>query len=63
MVYLEYFSHALYFMILLVAVNAMMLTANIRVRALTWGANLLPKLVYWPGYLVLVLAATLLTFF
>ncbi|MFI0453958.1 hypothetical protein [Actinomadura sp. 6N118] len=62
-VYLEYFSYALYLMILFVSLNAMMVTANIRIRALTWGANLLPKLVYWPGYLGLVLAATLLVFF
>ncbi|MFG1998360.1 hypothetical protein ACGFNU_04345 [Spirillospora sp. NPDC048911] len=62
-VYLEYFSYALYLMILMVGLNAMLLTAKIRIRALTWGGNLLPKLVYWPGYLGLVLAATLLAFF
>jgi hypothetical protein len=62
-VYLEYFSYALYFMILMVGLNAMMITAKARFRALAWGGNLLPKLLYWPGYFGLVLIATVLAFF
>lgn len=62
-VYLEYFSYALYLMILLAGLNAILLTVKVRIRMLTWGGNLLPKLLYWPGYLGLVLVATLFAFF
>lgn len=61
-VYLEYFSYALYAMIVLVGVNAMLLTGRTRYRALLWGGNLLPKILYWPAYFGLVLIATVLTF-
>ncbi|GAA2628986.1 hypothetical protein SMC26_29765 [Actinomadura fulvescens] len=61
-VYLEYFSYALYGMILLVGLNAMLITTKTHIRVLTWGGNLLPKLLYWPCYLGMVLTATLLAF-
>ncbi|MBL1078369.1 hypothetical protein JK358_28580 [Nocardia sp. 2] len=61
-VYLEYFSYALYAMIALVGVNAMLLTGRTRHRWLIWGGNLLPKILYWPTYFGLVLLVTVLTF-
>lgn len=62
MVYLEYFYAAMYLIILLVAVNAVMLPARRGTRYLAWCGNLLPKVAYWPLFFGLIFVATLYSF-
>ncbi|WP_329120985.1 hypothetical protein [Streptomyces sp. NBC_01465] len=60
--YLECFAYVMYAVILGVSVNAVLLTARREVRPVEWAGNRLPKLLYWPALLGLLLIVTLLYF-
>ncbi|MEV0092457.1 hypothetical protein [Streptomyces sp. NPDC050738] len=60
--YLECFAYVMYAVILGVSLNAVLLTARREVRPVEWADNRLPKLLYWPALLGLLLAVTLLFF-
>jgi hypothetical protein len=60
--YMEYFYFIMYFMLLLVSINSMLFTlANF--NFLEHSDNLLPKLMYWPTFIGLCLAITLVIFY
>lgn len=61
--YLEVLPLLFYLVIPLVAVNAIVLAAPWHVPVVEWNHNLLPKLLYWPLLLGLLLAVTLAVFF
>lgn len=48
LMYIEFWYFCLYFMTLLVVLNAACLVSNKFGRALTWRENLLPRLAFWP---------------
>ncbi|MFB2918382.1 MULTISPECIES: cache domain-containing protein [Aerosakkonema] len=62
-IYLEYFYFAIYFFILLVALDAIVLTLNSKIRLIEYKDNLIPKLLYWPGLLTTLLIVTILVFY
>jgi hypothetical protein len=62
LVYLEYFYVALYALILMVALNAVLMPTSFADRFFDWRGNLLPRLLYWPIFMALILAATLYSF-
>ncbi len=62
-VYMEFFYMIMYVALLLVAANAYLFSVNKKVAILQWHDNLLPKLMYWPMLLFLVLLVTLKDFY
>ncbi len=63
LVYIETFYLIMYGALLLMAVNTYVFSVNERVRILQWRDNLLPKLLYWPTLLLLVLGITWASFY
>ena len=49
-------------MILLVAINAILFASNIKIDWIDYKNNLIPKLLYWPTNLALLLLVTMLVF-
>ncbi len=62
-VYLDYAYFVLYVALLLVAVNSLLFGTGRGGRFVHWRKNLLPELLYWPGILTLLVAATLVVFY
>ncbi|MCL1469299.1 cache domain-containing protein [Argonema antarcticum] len=62
-IYIEYFYFAIYLFILLVAVNAILLNSDRKNRFLEYKDNLLPKLLYWPTILNILLIVTASIFY
>ncbi|MDJ0509202.1 MAG: cache domain-containing protein [Crocosphaera sp.] len=60
--YLEYFYFILYLLIIAVAINAILFSQKNHIRWLQYQESLIPKLLYWPGMLTLLLVFTLLVF-
>lgn len=60
--YIEAIPAILYVLLVLVALNAILLAAPLPAAALRYRHNLLPKLLYWPVLLGLLLAVTLAVF-
>lgn len=63
MVYMENFYLIMYGALLFVAVNAYLFSSKKQFKILQWRDNLLPKLIYWPVLLSLVLGVTLKNFY
>ena len=61
--YSEAVPYILYVLLVLVAVNAVLLASPINIPAVEYRHNLLPKLLYWPTLLGLLLVITFFTFF
>ncbi len=61
--YLEALPFLFYLLIPLVALNAIVLASPWQLRFVEWNHNLLPKLLYWPLLLGLLLAITLVVLF
>ncbi|QIS12551.1 hypothetical protein [Nocardia arthritidis] len=57
--YIEFWYFTLYLMTLLVAVNATLLVAGGLRGLIAWRENLLPKLLFWPLFTGVMLAATI----
>ncbi len=62
-IYIEYFYFVIYLFILLVAVNAILVNSDIKNRFLEYKDNLLPKLLYWPTLLNILLIVTAFIFY
>ena len=60
--YIEYFYFILYLSIIAVAINAILFTQKTNIRWLQYQESLIPKLLYWPGMLTLLLIFTLVVF-
>jgi len=61
-IYLEYFYFILYFAILTVSINSILLASNTKYKFICYKDNLIIKLLYWPVILVLLLGITLKNF-
>jgi len=61
--FLENFYFVIYFLLLLVAVNAYFFTAHKNLRFIHFEDGLLPKLFYWPIFSLLALVITLFHFY
>lgn len=61
--YLEYFYFILYVLILLVTTNGLLYTKAVPTRFITYNENLIPKLLYWPAVLSILLSVTLIFFY
>ncbi len=61
-IYFDYFYFVLYITLLLVAINAILFASNIKLNWIHYKNNLIPKLLYWPTNLTLILLVTLLVF-
>jgi hypothetical protein len=62
-IYFDYFYFVLYIVILLVAINAILFASNIKFNWIHYKDNLIPKLLYWPTNLTLLMLVTLLVFY
>lgn len=62
-IYLEYFYFILYFAILIVSVNSILLASNIRCNFINYEDNLIVKLLFWPVITMLALGITLVVFY
>ncbi len=62
-IYFEYFYFVIYLFIFLVAVNAIMLTFNAKILFIQYKNNLIPKLLFWPKLLYLLLVLTIFVFY
>lgn len=62
-IYFEYFYFAIYLFILLVVINALLLTYNRNIPFIQYQNNFIPKLLYWPSLLGLLLITTALIFY
>ena len=62
-IYLEYFYFVLYFIILAVSVNSILLASTTRHEIIHYRDNLIIKLLYWPVLLGLLLLITLANFY
>lgn len=62
-IYFDYFYFILYITILLVAINAIVFACNIKLDWIHYKNNLIPKLLYWPTNLALLLLVTLSVFY
>ncbi|MDJ0658193.1 MAG: cache domain-containing protein [Crocosphaera sp.] len=60
--YLEYFYFILYIFIIAVAINSILFSKKHKIRWVQYQESLIPKLLYWPGMLTLLLVFTLLIF-
>lgn len=62
-IYLEYFYFVMYFAILVVSVNSILLVSDTKNNLFHYGDNLVVKLLYWPLVSGLVLIITLFVFY
>lgn len=62
-IYLEYFYFVIYFAILIVSINSILVASNIKCNLIHHRDNLVVKLLYWPVISGLILAFTLVTFY
>ncbi len=61
--YLEYFYIAMYFAILFTIINSFLFGSDTGLRFVHHRDNLIPKLLYWPGILLILLVITVFTFY
>jgi hypothetical protein len=61
--YIEYFYFIVYMMLLMVSINSMLFTRTNDFQFLEYRDNLIPKLMYWPTFIGLCLAITLVIFY
>ncbi len=61
--YLEYFYIAMYFAILITIVNSFVFGSENNFPIVHYRDNLIPKLLYWPGILLVLLVITVFTFY
>ncbi|WP_199248659.1 cache domain-containing protein [[Phormidium] sp. ETS-05] len=62
-IYLEFFYFILYIIILWVTVNALILASGTKIALLDYQDNFIPKLLYWPFFLKVLLIVTLIAFY
>jgi hypothetical protein len=62
-IYLEYFYFIMYFAILAVSVNSILLASGTTLTFITYQDNLIAKLLYWPVILGVVFGITLAVFY
>ncbi|HEY0827367.1 MAG TPA: hypothetical protein VGE40_04685, partial [Bacilli bacterium] len=61
--YIEYFAFVLYFMIMVVTINSYLFSLNDNLKIVQFGDNLIPKLIFWPIVLIVLLAVTVKLFY
>lgn len=61
--YFEHFYFTLYIAIMLVSVNGIVFAAHTGIRLFDYRDNLIPKLAFWPVYLTVLLALTLMVLY
>ncbi|MDJ0574742.1 MAG: hypothetical protein QNJ65_06195 [Xenococcaceae cyanobacterium MO_234.B1] len=62
LIYIEYIYFALYFVIILITLNALLIALGSKCWLIQYRDNLIPKLLYWPVLLGVLLFLTLLSF-
>ena len=62
-IYLDYFYFLIYLMLLAVSVNSILFTRTDSIRFIEYRDNLIPKMIYWPVLLGILLVITYAVFF
>ena len=62
-IYLEYFYFVVYVAILVVAINAYLFSTDTRIPSICYRDNLIPKLLFWPAILGMLMVITLIQFY
>ncbi|MDJ0682736.1 MAG: hypothetical protein QNJ18_23095 [Xenococcaceae cyanobacterium MO_167.B52] len=63
LIYIEYIYFVFYFAIILITLNAVLIALGSQFWLIRYRDNLIPKLLYWPVLLGVLLVLTLLTFY
>ena len=63
LIYIEYIYFVLYFVIVLITLNALLIALESKSWLIQYRDNLIPKLLYWPLLFGLLLVLTLLSFY
>jgi hypothetical protein len=63
MIYFEFFYFAMYIMMMLVSINAILLATKTKLWFFDYGENLIPKVTFLPLYLTMVLWVTFIFFY
>jgi len=53
----------MYLMVAIVMVNSFLLTRNSAWKVITWSENDIPRLLFWPMFMTLLLGITVVVFF
>jgi hypothetical protein len=61
--YLEALPYILYLLLILVGLNAILLSSPYDIKFIEYRQNLLPKILFWPALFGLLLAVTVKVFF
>lgn len=61
--YLEYYYLLMYLMVAIVMVNSFLVTRNSRWKLVTYAENEIPRILYWPVLMFLLLGITVIVFF
>jgi hypothetical protein len=61
-IYLEYLYFSIYFIIVFITLNALLISLGFKFWLISYKENLLPKVLYWPLLLLLILIVTLFCF-
>ena len=62
-IYIDYYYFILYLLIVAVAINGALFASHTNIRWIEYEGNLIPKLLYWPTFLMLLLIVTLFVFY
>ena len=63
LIYIEYVYFVLYLVIILITLNALLIALGSRIWLISYKDNLIPKLLYWPLLLTLLLLMTIFSFY
>jgi hypothetical protein len=63
LIYIEYIYFVLYLIIILITVNALLIALGNKIWLIYYQDNLIPKLLYWPTFIFLLLLMTLISFY
>jgi hypothetical protein len=63
LIYFEYFYFGLYFLLMLVSINAILFASAVEIALVEYQDNLIPKLTFWPLVLVGLFILTLSRFY
>jgi len=61
--YLEYYYLLMYLMVAIVMINSFLITRNTQWKLLTYAENEIPRILYWPLLMLLLLGVTVIVFF
>jgi hypothetical protein len=63
LVYFEHFYFVLYVLMMLVSINAILFASAVEIRVIEYSDNLIPKILFWPVFMLSIFVITLVQFY